>query len=150
MKGSSGIKRPETDKNDPLQAASGLFGCIGRTTWRFVRNIPNRIINLVKRKINDYKRKPKRTDINKVYVLVGYTTRKHIEHRYNSEKYMMIIRRGLLLIIMILLIFISIDSILPYIRVDEYKQMFGVGSAEDMTSNDPFNSVAAQGSPARP
>lgn len=141
MKGSSGKKKVTTGNSDPLGTVSGLFGCIFRTTWRFFRNLPNRVLNLIKRKINDYRRKPKRTEINKVYVLVGYTTKKHIMRRYQAEKNMMIIRRGLLLIIMILLLFISIDSIIPYIKVDEYKQMFGVGSAEDMTSNDPFDSV---------
>jgi hypothetical protein len=51
---------------------------------------------------------------------------------------MIIIRRGLLLLIFVLLLFITINSILPYIKTDQYTQMFGISSVDEMTENDPF------------
>ncbi len=116
----------------------GICGSVARTTVRFFRNLPGRAVNFVKRKINEYKRKPPREDINKVYVLVGYTTKKHIDARYNRERELMILRRGLLLIIFVLLLLISFKSFVPYIDVDQYRNMFGFGDVEELTENDPF------------
>jgi len=124
--------------NSPLIVLAGIFSSIGRTTVRTVRNFPTRVRNGIKRRINEYKRRPVRKDINKVYVLVGYTTKQHIDERYNAERMMIIIRRGLLLLIFVLLLFISINAILPYVKTDEYSQMFGISSVDEMTENDPF------------
>ncbi len=124
--------------NSQLIVLAGIFSSIGRTTVRTVRNFPTRVRNGIKRRINEYKRRPVRKDINKVYVLVGYTTKQHIDERYNAERMMIIIRRGLLLLIFVLLLFISINAILPYVKTDEYSQMFGISSVDEMTENDPF------------
>ncbi len=139
------MKRSAIDNNDyikgsnnPFNVLAGIFASVGRTTVRTVKNLPARIRNGIKRRINEYKRRPPRKDINKVYVLVGYTTKQHIDERYNAEKMMIIIRRGLLLLIFVLLLFITINSILPYIKTDQYTQMFGISSVDEMTENDPF------------
>ena len=121
-----------------LNRLSGICGSVARTTVRFFKNLPGRAMNFVRRKINEYKRRPPREDINKVYVLVGYTTKKHIEARYNREREMMIFRRGLLLIIFVLLLLISFKTVVPYVNVDQYKNMFGIGDVEELTENDPF------------
>lgn len=116
----------------------GICGSVARTTVRFFKNLPGRTVNYVKRKINEYKRKPPREDINKVYVLVGYTTKKHIDARYNRERELMILRRGLLLIIFVLLLLISFKTFVPYVDVDQYRNMFGIGDVDELTQNDPF------------
>lgn len=121
-----------------LGTLGGICGSVARTTVRFFKNFPGRVANYVKRKINEYKRKPPREDINKVYVLVGYTTKRHIDARYNRERELMILRRGLLLIIFVLLLLISFKSFIPYINVDQYRNMFGIGDVEELTENDPF------------
>lgn len=118
---------------------SSIFYSIIRTTVRFWKNLPHSFANFFKRKINEYKRRPERTEINKVYVLVGYTTKKHVDSKYNAERNMIIIRRGLMLIILLLLIFIAINRIMPLININEYSQMFGVNSVDEITENDPFN-----------
>ena len=121
-----------------LGTLSGICGSVARTTVRFFKNLPGRVMNLIKRKINEYKRRPPREDINKVYVLVGYTTKRHIDARYNRERELMILRRGLLLIIFVLILLISFKTFVPYINVDQYKNMFGIGDVEELTENDPF------------
>jgi len=124
--------------NSAISTLGGICGCIGRTTVRYFRNLPNKVVNYAKRKINEYKRKPPREDINKVYVLVGYTTKSHIDARYNAERFMIILRKGLLILIFVLILLISFKSVLPYVDVDQYKSMFGIGDVEEMTQNDPF------------
>lgn len=121
-----------------LGTLSGICGSVARTTVRFFKNLPGRVVNFVKRKINEYKRKPPREDINKVYVLVGYTTKKHIDARYNRERELMVLRRGLLIIIFVLILLISFKTFVPYINVDQYKNMFGIGDVDELTENDPF------------
>ncbi len=128
----------EAIANNTFGAIGGVLGSMWRATLRFFRNLPMRITNYVKRLINDYKRKPARTEMNKVYVLVGYTTKAHIDEKFARERAFMILRKGLLVLIFILLLFIAINSIIPFINVDSYRTMFGVGSAEEMTENDPF------------
>ena len=130
----------KTDRNIG-EVITGVFGSIGRTTVRALRNLPNRALNFVKRKINDQRRKPKRKEMNKVYVLVGYTTKRSIDARYNTERNLMILRRGLLLIIFVLLLFICINAAVPYIDMEQYGKMFGIGDVEEMTSQDPFENV---------
>ena len=134
----------QTDKSNDnffsnkIAFLGGVFGCIGRSTVRWFKNIPNRIVDLVKRKINEYKRKPAREDINKVYVLVGYTTKRHIDARYDAERFMIILRKGLLILIFVLILLISIKTVIPYVDIEQYRHMFGIGDVEELTQNDPF------------
>lgn len=124
--------------SEKIAFLGGVCGCIGRSTVRWFKNIPNRIVDLAKRKINEYKRKPAREDINKVYVLVGYTTKRHIDARYDAERFMIILRKGLLLLIFVLILLISIKTIIPTVDIDQYRHMFGIGDVEELTQNDPF------------
>lgn len=117
---------------------ASIFGCIHRTNVRTIVNIPTKVKSFVLRKVNDYKNKPKRTEINKVYVLVGYTTKQNVDNRYNDEHFLISIRRILLLLIFILLLFITVKWLTPQLKFDQLKQIFGIQSADEMTSNDPF------------
>lgn len=127
--------------NNLLSTIGRIFASIWRTTARFIKNIPNRCVNYVKRTINEYKRRPPRKDISKVYVLVGYTTKAHIDAKFNRERRFLILRKGLLILIFFLILFISINRITPYIDTDAYRTMFGVGSVDEMTNNDPFGTT---------
>ena len=129
--------RDTEDESFGTKIAS-VFGCIHRTNVRTVVNIPTKIKSYFLRKINDYKNKPKRTEINKVYVLVGYTTKQNVDNRYNDEHFLISIRRILLILIFILLLFITVKWLTPQLKFEQLKQIFGIQSAEDMTSNDPF------------
>lgn len=120
------------------QVITAVCGSVVRTTVKFFKNLPSRAQNWVRRKITDYKRKPKRDDVNKVYVLIGYATKSHIDSKHNAERNLIILNRGLLLIIFFLLLFISINAILPHIDVEQYSDMFGISSVEEVTRNDPF------------
>ena len=75
------------------------------------RNGTLRFMAYVKRKIKEYRNRPKRTDISRVYVVVGYTTKKRVDEKFNAERRMMIIRRGLLALIFLLVIFIAVDRL---------------------------------------
>lgn len=122
-----------------VDTLTNVLGSIGRTTIRFFKNIPNKIRDYIKRKINEYKRKPARKDINKVYVLVGYTSKKHIDDKFNAERNLIILRRGLLVLIFVLILFISINSVLPKLKVGKYGDIFGIDSFKELTENDPFS-----------
>ena len=113
---------------------------VARTTVRYFKNLPNKIRDYIKRKVNEYKRRPPRKEANKVYVLVGYTTKKNLDNRFNSEHLMIVFRRILLVFIFLLLLIITLNWIRPLIEVDQYKQVFGVENVDDITSNDPFYS----------
>lgn len=134
------IKAPS--KKSPTTAfgayLSGLFGCISRTTIRYFRNLPNRIRNYFRRKYNEYKRRPPRKDINKVYVLVGYTTKKHADSGYLAERFMIRMRRGMLVIIFILILIISFNWVYSRLDFEQYKKMFGIEKADELTQSDPF------------
>lgn len=133
------------------QKITNICGSVVRTTIKFFKNLPSRVQNYIRRKITEYKRKPKRDDVNKVYVLVGYATKEHIDAKHNAERNLIILNRGLLLIIFFLLLFISINAILPHIDTTQYQDMFGISSVEEVTRNDPFSvpstSSAAPASP---
>ena len=43
------------------------------------------------------------------------------------------------IIIFFLLLFISINAILPHIDTTQYQDMFGISSVEEVTRNDPFS-----------
>ena len=115
-----------------------IFGSVVRTTVKYFKNLPSRFENYIKRRISEYKRKPKRDSVNKVYVLVGYATKEHIDAKINAERNLIIINRGLLLIIFFLILFISINAILPHIDTQQYQDMFGISTVEEVTRNDPF------------
>ena len=67
-----------------------FLGCSYRATVRLIKGLPSRFVNFVKRKIKEYRNRPKRKDISRVYVVVGYTTKKRGKHarlqRTQSEK----------------------------------------------------------------
>lgn len=130
------VKKEEDTFGDLLLS---ILRSIRRTTIRFFKNLPNKIRDYVKRKIKEYKRKPARKDINKVYVLVGYTTKRHIDARYNAERNLIILRRGLMVLIFVLILFISINSIIPKLKVGKYSEVFGIGSMSELAENDPFS-----------
>ena len=87
---------------------TAICGSVVRTTVKFFKNLPSRAQNWVRRKITEYKRKPKRDTANKVYVLVGYATKSHIDAKINAERNLIILNRGLLIIIFFLLLTINI------------------------------------------
>ena len=117
---------------------SAIFGSIVRTTVKFFKNLPSRCENYFKRKLTEYRRKPKRDTANKVYVLVGYATKSHIDSKHNAERNLIILNRGLLIIIFFLILFICINAILPHINIEQYQDMFGISTVEEVTRNDPF------------
>jgi hypothetical protein len=109
-----------------------------RTTIQYLKNIPTRIINYFKTKANERKRLPKRTSANRIYFLVGYTTQKHIDHRFRKEKTIHIIRNLLILSIIALLMVLAYRSIIPLIDPDQYTKMLGIENVDEMTEKDPF------------
>ncbi|MBR1797138.1 MAG: hypothetical protein IJ757_03895 [Clostridiales bacterium] len=131
-------KEATLESSDLGSKLSSILGSIARTTVKFFKNIPSRVQNYIRRKITEYKRKPKRDSVNKVYVLVGYATKEHIDAKYNAERRLIILNRGLLILIFFLLLFISVNAILPHINTEQYKDMFGISTVEEVTRNDPF------------
>lgn len=132
------VSNVNKQREESYTEIGSIFRSVVNTTVKFFRDLPVRIKSDIKKKYNEYKRKPVRNDINKVYVLVGYTTKAHIDSKYNAERSMIILRRGLLILIFVLLLFISLKKILPYINTESYSQMFGISSVDEMTENDPF------------
>ena len=135
----------QEDKNSTVPVSSGkgsvvldFLGCSYRATVRLFKGLPNRFKAYVKRKIKEYRNRPKRTDISRVYVVVGYTTKKRVDEKFNAERRMMIIRRGLLALIFLLVIFIAVDRFTKLINYGELSQIFGVDSWGEVIENDPF------------
>jgi hypothetical protein len=136
----------QEDKNsDIIQSGNGksnavldFFGCSYRATVRLIKGLPSRFVNYFKRKIKEYRNRPKRTDISRVYVVVGYTTKKRVDEKFNAERRMMIIRRGLLVLIFLLIIFIAVDRFTGVINYGELSQIFGIDSWDEVVENDPF------------
>lgn len=116
----------------------GVFISIYRTTIQSVKNVPSKLINHYRVKTNERKRLPKRKSPNRIYVLVGYTTRAQIDRKIRKEKYAHTIRNILIVGIIALLILLSYRSVIPLIDSELYKQMIGIDDVEDMTKNDPF------------
>ena len=127
-----------------VSTLSGVAGSCWRATVRFFKYLPWRIKTAVKRKYREYKNRPPRKDIRRVYVLVGYTTKESVDAKYNAERRLMIIRRGLLVLIFLLMIFISIDRILNITNFSEISHMFGINSIEEITENDPFRQTGSR------
>ena len=121
-----------------------FLGCSYRATVRLIKGLPSRFIAFVKRKIKEYRNRPKRTDISRVYVVVGYTTKKRVDEKFNAERRMMIIRRGLLVLIFILIIFIAVDRFTGVINYGELSQIFGIDSLDEVVENDPFEDRTTQ------
>ncbi len=118
---------------------SDFFGASWRATIRVVKSIPSRIFGKIRRVWREFRDRPPRKDISRVYVVVGYTTKKHVNERYNAERRMMILRRGLLALIFFLLLFIVFDRTLSVLNFSEMRQMFGFSSWTDLMKNDPFS-----------
>lgn len=144
------MKNGGRDNTDILSKISDIFGSVVRTTVKFFRNLPSRAQNYVRRRISEFRRKPKRDTANKVYVLVGYATKSHIDAKINAERNLIILNRGLLIIIFFLLLFISINAILPHINTQQYQDMFGISTVEEVTRNDPFTVPGAEQQPPVP
>lgn len=125
-----------------------FLGCSYRATVRLFKSLPSRVVNAVKRKIREYRNRPKRTDINRVYVVVGYTTKKRVDEKFNAERRMMIIRRGLLLLIFILCLFIAVDRVMGLVNYGEMAQIFGISSFDEVVENDPFEDRTTQNTSA--
>ncbi|MCR4777022.1 MAG: hypothetical protein K5869_11685 [Saccharofermentans sp.] len=118
---------------------SDFLGASWRATVRLFKSIPSRIFGRIRKAWRDYRDRPPRKDISRVYVVVGYTTKKYVQERYNAERRMMIMRRGLLALIFFLLLFIVLDRSLSAFNYGEIKQMFGFSSWTELLKNDPFS-----------
>lgn len=118
---------------------SDFLGASWRATVRLFKSIPSRIFGRIRKVWRDYRDRPPRKDISRVYLVVGYTTKKYVEERYNAERRMMIMRRGLLAMIFFLLLFIVLDRSLSAFNYGEIKQMFGFSSWTELLKNDPFS-----------
>ena len=118
---------------------SDFLGASWRATVRLIKSLPSRIFGIIRRAWREYRDRPPRKDISCVYVVVGYTTKKHVDERYNAERRMMILRKGLLALIFFLLLFIVMDRTLSIFNYNEIKQMFGFSSWSELLKNDPFS-----------
>ncbi len=126
------------DNKSFAKKITDISGSVVRTTVKFFKNLPSRAENYIRRRVTEYKRKPKRDGVNKVYVLVGYATKEHIDAKHNAERNLIILNRGLLIIIFFLILFTSINAVLPHINTEQYQDMFGISTVEEVTRNDPF------------
>ena len=124
-----------------------FLGCSYRATVRLIKGLPSRFLAFVKRKIKEYRRRPKRKDISRVYVVVGYTTKKRVDEKFNAERRMMIIRRGLLILIFILVLLIAVDRLTGAINYGELSQIFGIEEWGQVVENDPFADRTTESTP---
>jgi uncharacterized membrane protein len=115
--------------------------CIFRTTVRYIRNIPSRVRNKYLRWKNLRKRMPQRKTKSKVYVLIGYTSKQHVDRRYRAIKVQNMIRKILVLLIVVLFIMILFKWIDPLRNSEQYKQMMGISDMKDLTKVDPFGAA---------
>ena len=116
----------------------GIAGSIFRTTKRFVRNIPSRLRNKYLRYRNEKNRLPRRKTKSKVYVLVGYTTKEHVDRRFTGIKVQQMIRKVLLLLILLVFLFIMYKWLNPLGNTNEIKQIVGIDKIDDLAQEDPF------------
>ena len=116
-------------------------------TVRLIKGLPSRFLAFVKRKIKEYRSRPKRKDISRVYVVVGYTTKKRVDEKFNAERRMMIIRRGLLILIFILVLLIAVDRLTGAINYGELSQIFGIEEWGQVVENDPFADRTTESTP---
>ena len=138
----SGEEAPERGSSI-LMWIQGVVGSIGRTTVRFVKNIPSRIQNKYQRYRNEKKRMPRRKTKSKVYVLVGYTTKEHIDRRFAAVKVQQIIRKVMLGFILLFMVIILNNWLNPLGNTDELKQIIGIDKIDDLAQEDPFGEPGA-------
>ncbi len=144
VKQNNEIQNDNPRKDPPVGAArilstiSEVLGSITRTTVRFVKNIPSRIQNKYMRYRNEKNRLPKRRTKNKVYVLVGYTTKEHVDRKYAAIKVQHLIRRVLMVCILIVLLVIMYNWLNPLGNTTELKQIVGINKIDDLAQEDPF------------
>ena len=131
-------KKSDSNSLSKTNVLLDVLGCSYRATVRLFRGLPASISNYVKRKVKEYRNRPKRTDISRVYVVVGYTNKKRVDEKFNAERRMMIIRRGLLILIFVLIVFIAVDRVTGYVNYGELSQIFGIDSFDAAVENDPF------------
>ena len=124
-----------------------FLGCSYRATVRLIKGLPSRFLAFVKRKIKEYRSRPKRKDISRVYVVGGYTTKKRVDEKFNAERRMMIIRRGLLILIFILVLLIAVDRLTGAINYGELSQIFGIEEWGQVVENDPFADRTTESTP---
>lgn len=124
-----------------------FLGCSYRATVRLIKGLPSRFLAFVKRKIKEYRSRPKRKDNSRVYVVVGYTTKKRVDEKFNAERRMMIIRRGLLILIFILVLLIAVDRLTGAINYGELSQIFGIEEWGQVVENDPFADRTTESTP---
>jgi hypothetical protein len=117
---------------------AGVASSVYRTTVRYIKNIPSKIANFYRRKKREHDRMPKRTSASKVYVLIGYTSKKNVDRKYRREKVLYRLRSVLILAIIIVLLVMIYQAIIPMIDSSEYKQMLGIEKIEKMAEKDPF------------
>ncbi len=136
----------QDDRNSDVIASGNIknsavidfLGCSWRATVRLITGLPSRFVAFVKRKYKEFRNRPKRNDISRVYVVVGYTTKKRVDEKFNAERRMMILRRGLLILIFLLIVFIAIDRVTGSLNYGELSQIFGIDSWKEVVENDPF------------
>ncbi|MCQ2482907.1 MAG: hypothetical protein MJ153_05435 [Clostridia bacterium] len=127
------------ENNIVVSTLKAIFLSMGRATAKFFREIPAKVKSFLVIKLNEYKSKPKRDEMNKVYVLVGYTTKQHVENKYRTEHMLISVRRVLLIIIFFEILLISLTRFLPLVDFSQYKNIFGINDIQEMTNNDPFS-----------
>lgn len=121
----------------------GVVGSIGRTTVRFVRNIPSRMHNKYMRYLNEKKRMPRRKTKSKVYVLAGYTTKAYVNRRFAATAVQQIIRKTLLGLILVIFMVIMYKWLDPLGKTNELKQIIGIDKIDDLAQDDPFSDKGA-------
>jgi len=121
----------------------GVAGSVFRTSERFVRNIPSRLRNKILRYRNEKKRLPRRKTKSKVYVLVGYTTKEHVDRRFTGIKVQHMIRKVLLLCILLVFLLIMYKWLNPLGNTNELKQIVGIDKIDDLAQQDPFGDSAS-------
>lgn len=121
-----------------LLAIAGFFQFIGRTTVQFFKQLPHMISTKYKAKVAEYRRMPKRRSINKVYVLVGYTTKEYVDRKYRKERALLITRKILVACIVFVILLMTWRWFYPKLDTEEYKQMIGIEKMNDLTQEDPF------------
>ena len=126
--------------SDFMDTVKAFAKSSAKATVRYFKGLPSRFVRSVRRKVNEIRNRPPRKDISKVYFLVGYTTKAQVDAKFNAERHMIILRRGLLALIFLLLLFISVNRFTEMINYGELSQMFGVDSMFDFLKNDPFSS----------
>lgn len=115
-----------------------FFRFIGRTTVTFFKQLPHTIATKYKAKVAEYRRMPKRRSINKVYVLVGYTTKEYVDRKFRKERILLSVRKILVACIVLLVLIMAWRWIYPKLDTEEYKQMIGINEMGELTKNDPF------------